>query len=97
MWFAEKYVITAELLPKTLEINTNSMEQLREILFDDIETVRINDTFSKPEMATDFMEYDVEKLSVLWQEGRESYGRFEKLIKKCVLSTVTGNQARSNP
>lgn len=84
MWAVEKYIITAELLPKTLEVNTNSMEQLREILFDDVETVRINDTFSKPELATDFMEHDLDKLSVLWQEGRESYGRLEKQIKKCV-------------
>ena len=85
MWFAEKYVITAELLPKTLEINTQSMEQLRAILFKDIDTVRINDTFEKPEMATDFMEYDLKKLNVLWQEGRESYAHREAIIKKCIL------------
>lgn len=95
MWAVEKYIITAELLPKTLEINTNSMEQLREILFDDIETVRINETFSKPEMATDFMEHDLDKLSILWQEGRESYGRLEKQIKKCVLPAAGKNQTNS--
>lgn len=93
MWFAEKYVITAELLPKTLEINTQSMEQLRTILFKDIDTIRISDTFEKPEMATDFMEHDLAKLNVLWQEGRESYARREEAIKKCMLPQlpITGD------
>jgi hypothetical protein len=36
-------------------------------------------------MATDFMDYDLKKLNILWQEGRESYARREELIKKCVL------------
>jgi predicted acylesterase/phospholipase RssA len=85
MRFAEKWIVSVELLGKTLEINTQSMEQLRSVLFKDIETVRICDTFEKPEMATDFMDYDLNKLSILWQEGRESYASREEIIKKCVL------------
>ena len=34
-----------QLLQKTLNVNTTSMEQLRSILFNDIQAVRINDTF----------------------------------------------------
>src|SRR5712664_186933 len=33
MWFAKKYLLSVKLLQKTLEINTQSMEQLRAILF----------------------------------------------------------------
>jgi len=36
-----------QLLQKTLNVNTVSMEQLRTILFKDIWTVRINDTFER--------------------------------------------------
>lgn len=72
---------TVQLLQKTLEINTQSMDQLREILFKDIPTVRISDTFEKPEMATDLMEHDLEKLSVLRQRGRESFSTHERQLK----------------
>ena len=52
MWFA-RYLQSVQLLQKTLEINTQSMDQLREVLFKNVQTVRISDTFEKPEMATD--------------------------------------------
>jgi uncharacterized protein len=33
MWFAKKFLLSVQLLQKTLEINTQSMDQLREVLF----------------------------------------------------------------
>src|SRR5574343_1047442 len=42
MWFAKKYLLSVQLLQKTLEINTQSMDQLRAILFKDIQTIRID-------------------------------------------------------
>ncbi len=89
IWFAKKYLISVQLLQKTLEINTQSMEQLRSILFKDIQTVRISDTFDKPEMATDFMEYDLTKLNVLRQRGRESFAAKEAEIKACISPLQT--------
>ena len=89
MWFAKRYLVSVQLLQKTLEINTQSMEQLRAILFKDIQTVRINDTFDKPEMATDFMEYDLTKLNVLRQRGRESFAAKEAEIKACISPLQT--------
>ncbi len=70
-----------ELLQKTLDINTTSMEQLRSILFKDVQTVRINDKFEKPEMATDLMEHDLNKLNLLNQRGRESFAPHEDRLK----------------
>ncbi len=58
-WLIKRF-ISVQLLQKTLNVNTASMEQLREILFKDIQTVRINDTFERPEMATDFMESNLQ-------------------------------------
>jgi len=66
-----------QLLQKTLDINTASMERLREILFNGICTVRINDTFEQPEMATDLMEHDLNKLNMLYQRGSESFAKYE--------------------
>lgn len=71
-----------QLLQKTLNVNTTSMEQLRFILFKDIPTVRINDTFEQPEMATDLMESDLKKLNMLYQRGGESFANHEAQLKE---------------
>lgn len=79
-WLAKRF-IGVQLLQKTLSINTFSMEQLRAILFRDIWTVRINQTFERPEMATDLMEHDLTKLNSLYQRGSESFAGHEHDIK----------------
>src|SRR5262249_16705845 len=65
-----KYMFFARLLQKTLEINTQSMDQLHRLLFKDIRTVRINNAYTQPEMATDLFEHDMAKLELLWRRGR---------------------------
>jgi hypothetical protein len=70
-----------QLLQKTLNVNTASMEQLRFILFKDIPAIRINDTFDRPEMATDLMESDLTKLNMLYQRGGESFANHEPQLK----------------
>lgn len=75
-WIA-KHLMTVELLQKTLEINTQSMDQLRAILFKSVPTIRISDTFSQPELATDLFEHDRAKLDMLYVRGRESFARAE--------------------
>ena len=54
--------LPVQLLQKTLEVNTASMDQLRRLLYSDVPTVRISDTFDKPEMATDMFEHNSAKL-----------------------------------
>ena len=85
MWFAKKYLTSVQLLQKTLEINTQSMDQLRSILFRDIPTIRINDTFERPEMATDFLEHNLTKLNLLRQRGAESFAQREAELKAFLL------------
>jgi predicted patatin/cPLA2 family phospholipase len=70
-----------ELLQKTLNVNTTSMEQLRSVLFKDIPTVRINQEFTQPEMATHLLESDLNKLNILYQRGTESFGAHEPALK----------------
>ena len=74
-----------QLLQKTLDVNTTSMEQLRCILFNDIPAVRINDTFQQPEMATDLLEADLEKLNLLYQRGWESFAAHEKALGELLI------------
>ena len=85
MLFAKKYLVSVQLLQKTLEINTQSMEQLRAILFKDVPTIRISDTFEQPEMATDLMEHDLSKLNILRQRGRESFASREAQLKQFLM------------
>jgi len=61
------------------------MEQLRSILYKDVPTVRVSDTYSQPEMATDLMESDLTKLNLLCQRGSESYAKQEAAIKSLLL------------
>ena len=74
-----------QLLQKTLDVNTTSMEQLRSILFKDIQTVRIDDTFKQPEMATDLLEADIEKLDLLYQRGWESFAAHENALRLLLI------------
>lgn len=85
MWLAKNYLISVQLLQKTLEINTQSMDQLREILFKDIKTIPVNDTFSQPEMATDLMEHDLDKLNILRQRGSESFASRESELREFLM------------
>jgi predicted patatin/cPLA2 family phospholipase len=85
MWFAKKFLLSVRLLQKTLEINTQSMDQLRVILFKDIPTIRISDTFERPDMATDLFEHNLEKLNILRQRGSESFASREEQLKDFLL------------
>ena len=85
MWFAKKYLVSVQLLQKTLEINTQSMDQLRQILFHDVPTIRISDSYVTPEMATDLLEHDLTKLDVLFQRGRESFASREKQLREHLM------------
>lgn len=85
LWLAKKYLLSVQLLQKTLEINTQSMDQLRAILFKDIPTIRISDTFEKPDMATDLMEHNPAKLNLLRQRGKESFASREQHLKEFLL------------
>jgi hypothetical protein len=61
------------------------MEQLRSILFNDIQAVRINDTYDQPEMATDLLESDLTKLNLLYQRGWESFATHESALRQLLI------------
>jgi hypothetical protein len=73
---------TMIFLQKTMEISTQSMDQLRKVLFRDVETIRIHARYTQPEMATDMLEVDLEKLGLLWQRGRDCAREAEDDLRK---------------
>jgi len=85
MWLAKRLLVSVQLLQKTLEINTQSMDQLRQILFHDLPTIRISDSYVTPEMATDLLEHDLKKLGILFQRGRESFATREKQLREFLM------------
>ncbi len=74
-----------QLLQKTLEINTQSMDQLRVILYKHIQTIRISQSFSEPAMATDLFEHDLKKLNILTQRGMQSFAEHEQTLQTFLL------------
>ena len=85
-WFSTtrwaQKLLSVQLLQKILEINTQSMDQLRHILYRHVPTVRISDTFEQPEMATDLFEHNMTKLNILRQRGAESFAKQEAALQQ---------------
>jgi uncharacterized protein len=82
MWWATRYIESVTLLQRVMEVNTQSMDQLRAIMFKDVPTIRINDSFPQPHMATDLFEHDMTKLNDLFIRGRESFAKVEHDLKQ---------------
>ena len=82
-WY--RYLRSVQLLQKTLEIDTQSMDRLREILCKRIPTVRISDAFEKSEMVTDLFEHDLQKLDILRQRGSESFASREAQLREFLI------------
>ena len=87
-WFKTR-LWSLQLLQKTLNVNTSSMEQLRFVLYKDAPTVRINDTFERPEMATGLLESDPTKLNMLYQRGAESFAVHETALRALLDAHAT--------
>lgn len=74
-----------ELLPlflTLLDANSISLDQLREILFKDISCIRISDVFNEKRYETTMLEVDNNKLSLINNLGKESFGKRENEIRK---------------
>lgn len=84
-WALMRHVPNADFLQKVLGTNTSSMDVLRSILFKNVPTIRISDAFVEPEMATDLLEHDLNKLNRLVQKGRLSFATHEKELKQFLM------------
>ena len=82
-WFSK--FPTVKFAQRILEINTQSMDELRRMLFGGVRTVRINTKYTQPAMATDMLEADMEKLGRLWSRGRDSAHEEEHRLRGYLL------------
>ncbi|MCW2194990.1 putative acylesterase/phospholipase RssA [Bradyrhizobium elkanii] len=76
---------TVKFSQKLLEINTQSMEQLSRVLFGGVPLIRINAKYTQPEMATDMLEANMEKLAKLWSRGRDSAREYDGELKRFLI------------
>jgi hypothetical protein len=70
------------LLQKTLNVNANTTDILTRYLLPTVPQIRISDRFESPELATDFLETNLNKLNLLVQKGRESFSQRETELNK---------------
>ena len=65
-----------EILTPTIrtiaKVSSNTVETLRSLLFDDVRTLRIDDSFTDNIYRTNFLESRTKQLEVIFQLGRES-------------------------
>ncbi len=68
------------ILQKTLNISANTTEIQTRLLLPQVPHIRVSDRFESPELAMDFLESDLGRLSLLVQKGRESFSARETEI-----------------
>lgn len=66
---------------KLLNTSSCTIEQIRAILFSDVQCVRISEAFSDARYCADLLESDQNKLRLLYQLGSESFGKQERDIR----------------
>lgn len=67
---AKKYWST-KLLETVQSANTNTMEQLVTVLFQDVPIIRVDKTYADPQYATSLLESDRQKLKFMMRAGRQ--------------------------
>lgn len=70
-----------QLIAKMFNTSSKTIEQLRAILFSDVNCIRVNESYTQPEYSTDLLESDEEKLTKLNILGGESFSKQEAGIK----------------
>lgn len=78
---AIRHFLSKNFIFDILEINSNTIEKQFEILSSGkCKTLRINESFIDPKMATSLFESDKNKLMRMLSRGRETFGKYEKRI-----------------
>ena len=70
---------TTRIMLKLLKTSSNTVETLRQLLFGDIRTIRIDDTST--DFKTDFIESRPAKLETIFQLGRKSFEKAESELR----------------
>lgn len=74
------YSMPIEILQTTLSASANTSEQMRKLIYPNVDTVRINESYSNAALATDLLENDINKLREIQNKGRDSFAKYESQI-----------------
>lgn len=74
-----------KIISRVLNASSNTTEVLTNLLYPDLQIVRINETFNEPKYGTNMIERDMKKLQKMYQLGINSYAKYEKQILKLEL------------
>jgi len=75
-----KYITAIGFIQRQFNIGSNTIQRLYGLLSKEIRAVRVSDTFNHPKYGTSLLESNSEKLELLKNLGRESYGKQETAI-----------------
>ncbi|MEB8432617.1 patatin-like phospholipase family protein [Cocleimonas sp. KMM 6892] len=69
-----------QFIERVITASTNTNVLLSKLLFSELKSLRISDTYSEPEYGTNMIETNNKKLKKLIQLGRTSFAKYEKDI-----------------
>ena len=84
----------AKTIMTLLGTSSNTVTVLQRLLFGDIYTLRINDTFGDSAYRTDFVESSVTKLETIFQLGRKSFEKHEADVREFFHGKDSSNGCR---
>ena len=82
------------LMATVQSANTNTMQLLIDILFRDVEIVRVDESYTAQQYATSFLESDPEKLNFLSRAGRKRLREEDDLHVRLRLPTRSNSPTR---
>jgi predicted patatin/cPLA2 family phospholipase len=77
-----RYFSLVKFVERVLSANTNTNVIMSKLLYPNLKTLRISESFPEPEYGTNITETNIKKLKKLIQLGRSSFAKFEKDIDK---------------
>lgn len=75
-----RMINTVKFIERVLSANTNTNAVTSKLLFPNLHSLRISETFNEPEYGTNMLEKDDKKLRRMIQLGRGSFAKFEREI-----------------
>ncbi|WP_282111698.1 patatin-like phospholipase family protein [Maribacter stanieri] len=76
-----KWLLPIKFVERIMNASTNTNVIVSKLLFPDLKSLRISDSFPEPEYGTNMVETNNDKLLKLIQLGRNSFAKYEKDIE----------------
>ena len=77
-----KWLLPIKFVERIMSASTNTNVIVSKLLFPNLKSLRISDSFPEPEYGTNMVETDNDKLLKLIQLGQKSFAKYEKDLEK---------------